>query len=99
MVLRLGTEQRAAHRLTQDVFGAAGAPIVRDELELSFHLAERETGRAFDALELPLLFDLIRGARIGRLAVGLGAAAKAEEVIIEGFVVRVDLRTALIARA
>src|SRR5690606_769373 len=52
-----------------------------------------------DALHLPLLFALFAGERLGGLTVGLRAAAKAEEVVVEAFVVRVDLGTTLVAHA
>src|SRR5262245_23142465 len=99
MIRRLGAEESPAHGLTEDVLRVARALLLLDELELVLHLGDGEARRAFDPLELPLLFDLVGRARIGRLAVGLGAAAKTEEVIIERLVVRVDLRAALIARA
>src|SRR5690606_19122894 len=64
-----------------------------------FHLFGREARVALDPVELPALADLSRRPRIVWLAVGVRAAAEAEEVVIESLLVGVDLRPALVAHA
>src|SRR5262245_58802365 len=58
--------------------------------------AGRKKGPLSPAL---LALDLLRRSGIGRLAVGLGAAAEAQVVVRDPLVVVVDLRAALVAHA
>src|SRR5262249_32488939 len=94
-----GAEQDAAHRFAADVLVAALALARLLQFELLLHFRGREAGDLLDAIERPPFARLARCSRIGRLAVGLGAAAEAEEVVIELLVGRVALRPALFPHA
>src|SRR6185503_9186928 len=80
---RAGPEQRPAHRLAQDIGALALALAGFLLLEDVLHLRDREERALLDAAELPPVLDLVRGPRVGGLAVGLGAAPERQEVIIE----------------
>src|SRR5262249_11937438 len=80
----------------------AGRPVARrpaDHGLLVRPQIERVLREPDDLLPRLAALDLLRRARVRRLAVGLLAAAKREVVILKSLVVRVDLGPALIAHA
>src|SRR5690606_23577740 len=99
VVLRRRAEQGAAQRLALDVLVLALALALLLLLDGLFGFGHRHAGDALHALHLPVVLALLRRARVGGSAVGLGATAKAEEVVIKALIVRVDLGAALVADA
>src|SRR5664280_269800 len=92
------SEQRAAECVAATVPRAA---TTISFLSLCFqgflNLLPRKASNLLNLFEFPVCFALFDRAGIRRLAVGLRAAAKAQEVIIEAFIVRVDLWPTLVA--
>src|SRR5690606_33482759 len=80
VVLVFGPQERAAQGLALDVALGAGALALLLLGQGLIGFCHADARHALDAIEFPGLLPLLGSAGIGGLAVGLGAAAKSQEV-------------------
>src|ERR1700690_2933069 len=98
IVLSLRSERCAAQRIAANITLSAGAiAFLGLGSQGLLDLLPRKAGYLLDFFELPIGGALFGRARIRLLMVWLGAAAKAQEIVIKALVVRVNLRATLIA--